>query len=83
MDAREIAAGLTKARADWIISLPQSFADWDWSARFARRVVDYCVNQGLTSWELTFGAEGFVAHHTLTPLGLKVRAILQETNDER
>jgi hypothetical protein len=79
-DAREIAVKLTKARADWLISLPQSFAYWDWSERFGRRVVDYCVNQGLASWEITSDEVGCIAHHTLTPLGLEVRAALaQET----
>ena len=77
MNAAEIAAGLTKARADWLRSLPQSFTSWDWSERFGRRVVDYCVNQHLAEWMITSDEAGCIAHHTLTPLGLAVRDILQ------
>ena len=80
MTVEQVAAKLTKARADWLISLPQSFTSWDWSERFARRVVDYCANQGLASWEITSDETSCIAHHTLTPLGLEVRAALtQET----
>jgi hypothetical protein len=79
MTPHEIAQGLTKARRDWLLSLPQSFVEWDWSQRFCQRVVDYCVNQGLATWEIGGDEMGCIAHHTLTPLGLVVRNILKET----
>jgi hypothetical protein len=76
-DAATIAKGLTKAREDWLLSLPRTLDKWHFSERFSSQCVDWCVNRNLAEWHIS--GEGN-AYHYLTPLGLAVRAHLQETD---
>ena len=57
--------------------MPLVLHKWDFSERHARRVVDWCVNQGLALWEISWkgGDDPVAARHWRTPLGDEVLAM--------